>query len=98
MTSPGDGTARLPAQQPRPDSPDEIAADIAVQRERLAADIEELKAHLDVKTRVRTRARGTAATLRSRVTTPSGAPHPAVLAAVGVVLLLVAGAVRRRTS
>ena len=77
-------------------TPDELAADIAVQRERLAADLDELSARLDVRTRSRQYVQDRVARVRRGAVTRSGAPHPALLAAAGAVLLLAAAAVRRR--
>ena len=64
-------------------SPEQIEADIARQREELAATV---SARLDV----RTRARARAAELRDRATTPDGRPTPAV--AVAAVALVALGA------
>ncbi len=74
-----------------PSTPEEIEADIARQRERLADTVNDLQAKLDVKTRTKEKA----AELKGRATTPDGRPTPqavggaalAVLAVVGLVLL-----------
>jgi MYXO-CTERM domain-containing protein len=66
-------------------SPEQIAAEIAQQREHLAATIDELHARLDVKARV-----------TDRVTTDSGAPRPGVVAAGLAVVLLTALVLWRR--
>jgi Protein of unknown function (DUF3618) len=63
-------------------TPEQIEADIARQREDLAATIDQLHAKLDV---------------RSRLTTASGRPRPGLLAAAAVVLLASGLLVWRRT-
>ena len=73
-------------------TPDEIEADIARQREELAATVTELHARLDVKAR----ARAKAAELRGRATTPDGKPNPRVVAAAVAVVVVVAGVAFRR--
>jgi hypothetical protein len=65
-------------------TPEEIEADIARQREELAATVTQLHARLDVKARARARA----AELRARATTPDGKPRPE-LAAAAVALVVV---------
>jgi MYXO-CTERM domain-containing protein len=74
-------------------TPDQIEADIARQREELAATVTEIQARLDVRTRART----TAAELRGRVTTPDGRPTPAA-AAAAVALVVLTGLVLWRRS
>jgi MYXO-CTERM domain-containing protein len=66
-------------------TPDQIEADIARQREELAATVTQLHARLDVKTR----ARGKVNELKDRATTDSGKPRPdiAVVAVLTVVAL-----------
>jgi MYXO-CTERM domain-containing protein len=64
-------------------TPDQIEADIARQREELAATVTEIQARLDVKTRVRAKA----AELRGRATTPDGKPTPGAAAAAALVAL-----------
>jgi len=73
-------------------TPDEIEADIARQREELAATVTELHARLDVKAR----ARAKAAELRGRATTPDGRPNPRVVAAAVAIVVLAGVAFRRR--
>jgi hypothetical protein len=65
-------------------TPEEIEADIARQREELAATVTQLHARLDVKARAGARA----AELRARTTTPDGKPRPE-LAAAAVALVVV---------
>jgi hypothetical protein len=62
-------------------TPQQIRADIARQREELAATIDQLHAKLDVK---------------ARMTTPSGRPRPELLTAVAVVVLTAGLLVWRR--
>ena len=73
-------------------TPDEIEADIARQREELAATVTELHARLDVKAR----ARAKAAELRGRATTPDGKPNPRVVAAAVAIAVLAGVAFWRR--
>jgi hypothetical protein len=65
-------------------TPEEIEADIARQREALAATVTELHARLDVKARTKAKA----AELRGRATTPDGKPDPRVVAAAVAVVVL----------
>jgi hypothetical protein len=65
-------------------TPEEIEADIARQREELAATVTELHARLDVKARSKAKA----AELRGRATTPDGKPDPRVVAAAVAVVVL----------
>jgi hypothetical protein len=71
-------------------TPEQIEAEIAVQREQLAGTVDELAAKLDVKAQAQRKV----ASLKDSATTDSGTPRPEVLAAVGslvamaVVLLL----------
>ena len=71
-------------------TPEQIEAEIAVQREQLADTVDELAAKLDVKSRAQQKV----ASLKDSATTDSGTPRPEVLAAAGslaamaVVLLL----------
>ena len=58
-------------------TPEQIEADLARQREELAATVTEIQARLDVKAG----ARAKAVELRARATTPDGKPRPAVAAA-----------------
>lgn len=78
---------------PNGTSPDEIEADIARQRDELAATVTQLQAKLDVKTR----AQHKAVELRDRATTDTGAPRPEVIAAAAGVVLLVGLLIWRRT-
>lgn len=64
---------------PNRKSPEELEAEIAVQRARLAEDVDQLTARLDVKSR----ARRQVARLKDAATTPAGSPRPEVLAATG---------------
>jgi len=73
-------------------TPEEIEADIARQREELAATVTELHARLDVKARTRAKA----AELRGRATTPDGKPDPRVVAAAVAVVVLAGVAFWRR--
>ena len=73
-------------------TPDEIEADIARQREELAATVTELHARLDVKARTRAKA----AELRGRATTPDGNPDPRVIAAAVAIAVLAGVAFWRR--
>ena len=72
--------------------PDQIEADIARQREELAATVNQLQARLDVKTRTRQKV----ADLQDRATTASGKPRPELAAAAAAVLVLVGVVVWRR--
>jgi len=74
-------------------SPDDIEADIAVQRQELAHTIDRLSAKFDVKSQAKARL----SQAKESATTDGGAPRPELLAAAG--LLLVVGALfiwRRR--
>ena len=73
-------------------TPDQIEADIARQREELAATVTQIQARMDVKAR----ARAKASELRGRATTPDGRPSPTVLAAAAAVVVVLAGLVLRR--
>jgi len=65
-------------------SPEEIEAEIAAQREELAATVDELTAKLDVKAKARRKA----ADLKDRATTDTGSPRPEVLAAGGSLIAM----------
>ncbi|QSR30548.1 hypothetical protein CFI00_08525 [Nocardioides sp. S5] len=71
-------------------TPEQIEAEIELQRAQLAGTVDELAAKLDVKSRARQKV----ADLRDSTTTASGSPRPEVLGAAGslvamaVVLLL----------
>jgi MYXO-CTERM domain-containing protein len=73
-------------------TPEEIEAEIARQREELAATVTELHARLDVKARTKAKA----AELRGRATTPDGKPDPRVVAAAVAVVVLAGVAFWRR--
>jgi MYXO-CTERM domain-containing protein len=73
-------------------SPEQIEADIARQREELAATVSQLEAKLDVKTR----AQHKAAELKDRATTADGKPRPELLGAGVAVVALVGLLVWRR--
>jgi hypothetical protein len=73
-------------------TPEQIEADIARQREELAATVTELQARLDVKAR----ARAKAAELRGRATTSDGKPNPRVVAAAVAIVVLAGVALWRR--
>lgn len=75
-------------------TPAEIEADIARQREALAGTVDQLQARLDVKAR----AKAKVAELQDRATDDSGKPTPAVIGvAVGALLLVGALLYRRRS-
>lgn len=65
-------------------TPEQIEAEIALQREQLAETVDELAAKLDVKARARDKARS----LKESATTDTGAPRPEVLAAAGSLLAM----------
>lgn len=71
-------------------TPEELEAEIAIQREQLAGTVDELAAKLDVKSQARQKV----ASLKDSATTDDGRPRNEVLAAAGslaamaVVLLL----------
>jgi Protein of unknown function (DUF3618) len=73
-------------------TPEQIEADLARQREELAATVTELHARLDVKARTRAKA----AELRGRATTPDGKPDPRVVAAAVAIVVLAGVAFWRR--
>ena len=73
-------------------TPEQIEADLARQREELAATVTELHARLDVKARTKAKA----AELRGRATTPDGKPDPRVLAAAVAVVVLAGVALWRK--
>ena len=76
-------------------TPEQIEAEIALQREQLADTVDELSAKLDVKSR----AQDKVASLTDSATTDSGAPRPEVLAAAGsLVAMAVVLLVRRHRS
>ncbi|QBR91606.1 DUF3618 domain-containing protein [Nocardioides euryhalodurans] len=65
-------------------SPEEIEAEIAAQREELAATVDQLTAKLDVKANAQRKA----ADLKDRATTGTGSPRPEVLAAAGSLIAM----------
>ena len=67
-------------------TPEEIEAEIAVQREQLAGTVDELAAKLDVKAQ----AQHKVASLKATATTDAGKPRPEVLAAAGSLLAMAA--------
>ena len=71
----------------RPQSPEEIEADIAAQREHLAETIDALTTKLDVKTK----AKAKAAEVRDRATTDGGKPRPELIVGVGAVVVVAVG-------
>jgi len=72
---------------PSAQSPDEIEADIAAQREQLAETIDALTTKLDVKSQ----AKAKAAEVRDRATTDAGKPRPELLVGIGVVVVVAVG-------
>ena len=60
-------------------TPEQIEAEIAAQREQLADTVDQLTAKLDVKSRAQQKA----AEVKDRATTDSGKPRPEVLGAAG---------------
>lgn len=60
-------------------TPEQIEAEIEVQRARLAGTVDELAAKLDVKSQARRKV----ADLKDSATTDSGSPRPEVLGAAG---------------
>ncbi|MCW2737337.1 DUF3618 domain-containing protein [Nocardioides sp.] len=67
-----------------PRTPEQIEAEIAVQREQLADTVDQLTARLDVKSR----AQHKVAALKDSATTDSGTPRPEVLAAAASLLAM----------
>ena len=75
--------------------PEAIEAEIARQREQLAATVDELHYRLDVKTQAKEKA----AVLKDRATTDTGKPRPDIAAAVFVIAAAVVGlAILRRSN
>lgn len=92
-TAPAESTDENAQKSTDPRSPEEIEAEIAQQREELAATVDQLQARLDVKSRAQRRL----SDARDQATTADGKPRPElVAAAVGVVALLGVVIWRRR--
>lgn len=76
-------------------TPEELEAEIAEQREQLAATVDQLTAKLDVKSQAQQKVAG----LKDSATTDDGRPRPEVLAAaaslVAMAVVLVVWRVRR---
>ncbi len=76
-------------------TPEELEAEIALQREQLASTVDDLAAKLDVKSQAQQKVAG----LKDAATTDTGAPRPEVVAAAGslvaMALVLVVWRVRR---
>lgn len=70
-----------------PSTPEAIEADIARQRDELAATVAELQARLDVKARTRQKAHE----LRDRATDADGRPRPKYVAGAGALIALLLG-------
>jgi hypothetical protein len=66
-------------------TPEEIQADIEVQREQLAGTLDALSAKLDVKSQAQTKV----ADVKNRATTADGRPRPELLVAGATVVVLV---------
>jgi hypothetical protein len=76
-------------------SPETLEADIARQREQLAATVDELHHRLDVKTQAKEKV----AQVKDRATTDTGKPRPELAAAVIVAAVAVVGlAILRRSN
>jgi hypothetical protein len=71
---------------PESRTPEQIEADIAAQRERLAQTVDQLSAKLDVKSRTQARLAG----VKDRATTVEGTPRPEVIAAAGSLVAMIA--------
>ncbi len=69
----------MPDQTGETRTPEELEADVALQREQLAATVDDLAAKLDVKSQAQQKV----AALKDSATTDTGAPRPEVLAAAG---------------
>jgi hypothetical protein len=74
-------------------SPEVIEADIARQRDQLAATVDELQHRLDVKAQAKEKA----AHVRDRATTDTGKPRPELAIAVVAVVAVVGLAIWRRS-
>lgn len=71
-------------QTAEPRTPEELEAEIAVQRAQLAGTVDELAAKLDVKSQAQQKL----AELKDSATTDTGRPRPEVLAAAGSLLAM----------
>lgn len=69
---------------PEEKTPEELEAEIALQREQLAGTVDDLAAKLDVKSQ----AQHKVAELKDAATTDTGAPRPEVLAAAGSLIAM----------
>ncbi|WP_374455921.1 DUF3618 domain-containing protein [Nocardioides sp.] len=80
---------------PEQKSPEELEAEVALQREQLAGTVDDLAAKLDVKSQAQQKV----ADLKDSATTDTGAPRPEVLAAGGslaaMALVLIVWRLRR---
>lgn len=76
---------------PESRTPEQIEADIEVQREQLAQTVDQLSAKLDVKSRTQAKV----AELKDRATTDDGSPRPEVIAAAGSLVAIVVVAIWR---
>jgi len=74
-------------------SPEVIEAEIARQREQLAATVDELQHRLDVKTQAKEKV----AEVKDRATTDTGKPRPELAIAVVAVVAVVGLAIWRRS-
>jgi len=76
-------------------TPEELEAEIALQREQLAGTVDDLAAKLDVKSQAQEKV----ASLKDSATTDDGKPRPEVLAAAGslvaMIVVLVVWRIRR---
>ncbi|WP_322921605.1 DUF3618 domain-containing protein [Nocardioides renjunii] len=76
-------------------TPEELEAEIALQREQLAGTVDDLAAKLDVKSQAQEKV----ASLKDSATTVDGKPRPEVLAAAGslvaMIVVLVVWRIRR---
>jgi hypothetical protein len=69
-------------------SPEEIQAQIEVQREQLAGTLDALSAKLDVKSQAQAKVAEVKADVRARTTTPAGRPRTELLV-IGAALVVV---------
>ncbi len=74
----------MPEEKNQSSTPEEMEAEIAAQRERLADTVDELAARLDVKTRAQQKL----ASFKDSATTQSGSPRPEVLAAAASLIAM----------